>query len=343
MQYLPYSLYPYVIKPLLFAMDAENAHDLIIKTASFLSRPSLVKFCSLEVTPHPVEVMGLTFNNPLGLAAGLDKNAEAIDYFLGLGFSHVEVGTVTPKPQDGNPKPRMFRVRAAEGLINFMGFNNKGLEYLKDNLKKCQHNGIVGVSIGKNETTPLENALLDYLFCMDGIYEYADYIAVNISCPNTKDLIKLQNKEHFSELIGGLKKRQEELHKKYQKYVPLVVKISPDLNDKMLDDLCSVCLVYKIDAIGCTNTTTTRDSIYGMENAAMRGGLSGVPLRNLSNLCLDKVYARLGGKIPIIGVGGINDPVSAREKMARGASLLQLYSALVYKGPMVIKNIVNNL
>ncbi len=343
MSYFPYALYPYVIKPLLFSLDAEMAHDIIIKSASFLSKPVFLKMFSQDTMSTPVKMMGLTFKNPLGLAAGLDKNAEAVDFFLGLGFSHVEVGTVTPKAQSGNTKPRLYRVRSAEGIINFMGFNNKGVENLRDNLKKRKSDGIVGVSIGKNETTPLVNALDDYLFCMDKIYEFADYIAVNISCPNTPDLVKLQDREHLSKLILGLKQRQHELYEKYHKYVPMVVKISPDLTETMLDDICSVCLDYEIDALTCTNTTVSRDSIYGMEYASMKGGLSGVPLRALSNHCLEKVKDRVESRIPIIGVGGIDGPVSAKEKIEKGATLIQIYTSLIYKGPDIIRNIVNNL
>ena len=343
MSYFPYALYPYVIKPLLFSLDAEQAHDIILRMAAFSSNPLCLKIFSQETMPCPVKMMGLTFKNPLGLAAGLDKYAVAVDFFLGLGFSHVEVGTVTPRAQDGNPKPRLYRVRAAEGIINFMGFNNKGVDNLRENLKKRRSEGIVGVSIGKNENTPLEKALDDYLYCMDLIYELADYVAVNISCPNTPDLVKLQNKAHLSELVGSLKNKQKALCEKYHKYVPMVVKISPDLSDSMLDDLCFVCLNYEIDALTCTNTTVSRDSIYGMEFASMQGGLSGVPLRALSNQCLEKVKDRVGNKIPLIGVGGIDSPIAAKEKMEKGASLIQLYTSLIYKGPELVRNIVNSI
>lgn len=343
MQLIPYSLYPTFIRPLLFLMDAEHAHELTIKSASVIAKSPLVKLFAQDVDYRPVEVMGLLFKNPVGLAAGLDKNAEAIDFLGALGFGHIEVGTVTPKPQDGNLKPRMFRIKSAQGIINRMGFNNKGVDYLVNNIKNRKYDGVLGVSIGKNETTPIENALDDYLICMKKVYQYADYIAVNISCPNTKDLTKLQAKEPLMKLIGPLKQEQQKLKAQYQKYVPLVVKISPDLDDAMLETVCQICLELKIDGITCTNTTTTRDTVYGMPHAGEWGGLSGEPLRALSNQTLVKVAAFTKGQIPIIGVGGVSNIVSAREKLSNGASLVQLYSSFVYRGPNVVKNIVSNL
>jgi len=260
-----------------------------------------------------------------------------------LGFGHIEVGTVTPKPQDGNPKPRMFRIRSAEGIINRMGFNNKGVDYLVNNLKKRKFKGIVGVSIGKNETTPLENAADDYLLCMDKVYDYADYIAVNISCPNTPDLTRLQAKEPIESLLSKLKERQLSLKEKSGRYVPLVVKIAPDLDDELLSDVCHTIMDLKADGISCTNTTTSRDNIHGLEHASEWGGLSGVPLREKSNLTLEKVSKITDGAIPLIGIGGVSNAVNANEKFNRGASLIQIYSSLIYRGPAVIRDIVNNI
>lgn len=343
MQLIPYSLYPLVIKPFLFMMDAEKAHDLIIRSAAFLSKAPLKNIFAQQVAFRPVEVMGLIFKNPVGLAAGLDKNGEAIDYFGSLGFGHIEVGTVTPKAQDGNEKPRMFRIVEGSGIINRMGFNNKGVDYLVENLKKRTFDGILGVSIGKNEITPLENAVDDYLICLDKVYQYADYVAVNISCPNTPGLTKLQAKEPLKKILKPLKQQQEKLKEQYGKYVPLVVKMSPDLDDVALESLCKVCLELKIDGLTCTNTTTTRDIVNGMAHAQEWGGLSGQPLRSISNQLLIRAKKLVGDNIPIIGVGGVADPVSAREKLGNGASLVQLYTSLVYRGPYVVKDIVNNI
>ncbi|NLK85848.1 MAG: quinone-dependent dihydroorotate dehydrogenase [Aeromonadales bacterium] len=343
MQFIPYSLYPTFIRPFLFLLDAETAHGVIINSAKFCSKKPLLNLFKQEVSYSPVKVMGLEFKNPVGLAAGLDKNCEAIDFFGALGFGHIEVGTVTPKPQDGNPKPRMFRIRSCQGIINRMGFNNKGVDYLVENLKKRTYKGVLGVSIGKNETTPLENAVDDYLICMDKVYEYADYIAVNISCPNTPDLTKLQAREPLEKLIKTLKEEQSKLQVQYNKYVPLVVKIGPDLTDDMIATVCQLCVELKVDGITCTNTTTRRDVIHGMEHSGEWGGLSGEPLRVIANNTLAKVNENLKGAIPIIGVGGVSNVISAREKINNGASLVQLYSSLVYRGPNVVKNIVNHI
>ena len=338
-----YALYPSLIRPLIFCMDPENAHSLTIKLGALLSNEPLVKLAGQKVASKPVELMGLKFDNPLGLAAGMDKNGDAIDYLGALGFGHLELGTVTPLPQEGNARPRMFRIVQARGLINRMGFNNKGVDYLVTKLQQRHYKGIVGVSIGKNETTPLERAADDYLICMNKVYKYCDYIAVNISCPNTKDLTALQEAEPLIKLIGALKEEQAKLAHQNNKYVPLVVKIAPDLTDVQLDAICQACLSLKIDGMTCTNTTTSRDEIYGLPHASEWGGLSGEPLRQKATQVLSKVHERVKNQIPLIGVGGINGVIAAREKMAAGASLLQLYSAFVYQGPQVIADIIDNL
>lgn len=339
-----YALYPTLVRPIFFAMDPENAHTLTIKMGSLLSKAPLCCWMGQKVMEKPVEVMGLKFSNPLGLAAGMDKNGDAIDYLGALGFGHLELGTVTPKPQEGNAKPRMFRVKTARGLINRMGFNNKGVDYLVENLKKRHYKGIVGVSIGKNETTPIEDAASDYLTCMQKVYAHCDYIAVNVSCPNTKDLTALQDSEPLVKLLSTLKEEQKTLMAKHNnRYVPLVVKIAPDLTDAQIEAICKACLDLKIDGLTCTNTTTSRDEIHGLEHASEWGGLSGEPLRERATKVLAKVNSIIKGQIPLIGVGGINGVVAAREKMSHGANLIQLYSAFVYQGPCVIKDIVNNL
>lgn len=337
-----YGLYPSLVRPLIFCLDPENAHSLTIKLGSVLGKEPLIKLFSQQVAAKPVEVMGLKFNNPLGLAAGMDKNGDAIDYLGALGFGHLELGTVTPKAQKGNPRPRMFRIKSASGIINRMGFNNAGVDYLVKNLQQRHYQGIVGVSIGKNETTPLDNAVDDYLICMNKVYNHCDYIAINISCPNTKDLTALQEAEPLVKLISRLKEEQGKLAAG-GRYVPLVVKIAPDLTTTQLEAICDACLRLKIDGITATNTTTSRDAIYGLPHASEWGGLSGEPLRARATEVLAQVHAQVGDRIPLIGVGGVNGIIAAREKMAAGASLLQLYSAFVYQGPAVIKDIVDNL
>ncbi len=340
-----YGLYPSLVRPLIFCLDPENAHSLTIKLGSLLGKEPLIKLFSQQVADKPVEVMGLKFNNPLGLAAGMDKNGDAIDYLGALGFGHLELGTVTPKPQKGNAKPRMFRIKAAQGLINRMGFNNAGVDHLVKNLQQRHYQGIVGVSIGKNEFTSLEHAVDDYLICMNKVYNYCDYIAINISCPNTKDLTALQEAEPLVKLLERLKAEQGKLAASGSagRYVPLVVKIAPDLSPVQLEAICDTCLRLKIDGISATNTTTSRDVIYGLPHASEWGGLSGEPLRALATKTLCRVHEMVGDKIPLIGVGGINGIIAAREKLDAGASLLQLYSAFVYQGPAVIKDIVDNL
>lgn len=338
-----YSLYPSLIRPLIFCLDAETAHSLTIKAGKFLSNEPLKALFSQKVEDRPVEFMGLEFKNPLGLAAGMDKNGDAIDYLGSLGFGHLELGTVTPRPQPGNEKPRMFRVLEAKGIINRMGFNNKGVDYLVANLIKRTYKGVVGVSIGKNETTPLERASDDYLLCMDKVYNYCDYIAVNISCPNTPGLTALQDAEPLKLLLTDLKTKQDDMFKKMGRYVPLVVKIAPDLKDDNLSAVCKVCTDLEIDGMNCTNTTVSRDVIHGMTHAREWGGLSGEPLREMSTKVLVKVSELTNGKMPLIGCGGVSDVISAREKVKAGATLIQLYSGFVYEGPAVIKEIVENL
>ncbi|HIV14610.1 MAG TPA: quinone-dependent dihydroorotate dehydrogenase [Candidatus Avisuccinivibrio pullicola] len=338
-----YALYPYLIRPFVFMLDPEDAHTMTIKAGRMLSSPLLRPFFGQSVPDRPVEVMGLKFRHPLGLAAGMDKNGDCIDYLGGLGFSHLELGTVTPRAQEGNPRPRMFRVKEARGLINRMGFNNKGVDYLTVNLTRRTYKGIIGVSIGKNETTPLENAADDYLYCMRKVYAHCDYIAVNVSCPNTPGLTALQEAEPLVALIRTLKEEQKSLSRNTGRYVPLVVKISPDLTPVQLEAVCDACVRLSVDGMSCTNTTTDREVIHGLPHAGEWGGLSGEPLKQRSTEVLKKVAEYTAGKLPLIGIGGISGAVSAREKLNAGASLLQLYSAFVYQGPSIIGKVVSNL
>ncbi len=327
----------------LFKLDPEVAHELTIKQLSLLGGTPLDIFFRQKLPSRPVEVMGLRFDNPVGLAAGLDKDGEAIDALGAMGFGFIEVGTVTPRPQPGNDKPRLFRVIPAEGIINRMGFNNKGVDHLIEQVKKSNYQGILGINIGKNKDTPLENGKDDYLLCMDKVYPYAGYIAVNISSPNTPGLRQLQFGTALDELLAALKQRQLELAEQHGKYVPLAVKIAPDLSAEELEQVANSLLNNKIDGVIATNTTLDREMIFDMPHAAETGGLSGRPLQAKSTALIRDLAAHLKGAIPIIGVGGIDSALAAREKMEAGASLVQIYSGFIYKGPPLIRDIVENI
>lgn len=326
-----------------FKLDAEKAHDLAIQNFKRFTGTPLDLFYRQHLPNRPVECMGLTFKNPVGLAAGLDKNGECIEAFGAMGFGFVEVGTVTPRPQPGNDKPRLFRLIPAEGIINRMGFNNKGVDVLVENVKKAKYDGIIGINIGKNKDTPIENGVDDYLICMDKVYDFAGYIAVNISSPNTPGLRTLQYGEALDELLAALKAKQSELAEKHDKYVPLALKIAPDLSDDELRQICQSLLKNKIDGVIATNTTLDRSLVEGMKFALETGGLSGRPLTSRSTEVIKCLYQELGEEIPIIGVGGIDDYVSAKEKLMAGAKLVQVYSGFIYKGPGLVRDIVTNL
>ena len=326
-----------------FKLDAEKAHDLAIQNFKRFTGTPLDLFYRQHLPNRPVECMGLTFKNPVGLAAGLDKNGECIEAFGAMGFGFVEVGTVTPRPQPGNDKPRLFRLIPAEGIINRMGFNNKGVDVLVENVKKAKYDGIIGINIGKNKDTPIENGVDDYLICMDKVYDCAGYIAVNISSPNTPGLRTLKYGEALDELLAALKAKQTELAKQYDKYVPLALKIAPDLSDDELRQICQSLLKNNIDGVIATNTTLDRSLVEGMKFATETGGLSGRPLTARSTEVIKCLYQELGEQIPIIGVGGIDDYVSAKEKLMAGAKLVQVYSGFIYKGPGLVRDIVTNL
>ena len=326
-----------------FQLDAEKAHDLAIQNFKRFTGTPLDLFYRQQLPHRPVECMGLTFRNPVGLAAGLDKNGECIEAFDAMGFGFVEVGTVTPRPQSGNDKPRLFRLVNAEGIINRMGFNNEGVDYLIENVKKAKYSCILGINIGKNKDTPIEKGVEDYLICMDKVYEYAGYIAVNISSPNTPGLRSLQYGEALDELLSSLKYKQEELAEKYSKYVPLTLKIAPDLTDEEIKQICQSLIKNKIDGVIATNTTLDRSIVEGMKYANEAGGLSGRPLQSRSNEVVRLLHQELQGDIPIIGVGGIDSFVAAKEKMMAGANLVQVYSGFIYHGPGLVRDIVKNL
>lgn len=335
-----------LIRKALFSLDAENAHNLTIKLLKIVGNSPLNPLIkSVLACPHGSEknVMGIKFKNPIGLAAGADKNGEAINGFGAMGFGFIEVGTVTPLAQDGNPKPRQFRLIEAEGIINRNGFNNYGIDYLIENVKKTQYEGVIGINIGKNKITPIEKGKDDYIYCLNKAYNYADYITVNISSPNTPDLRQLQYGEALDDLLGAVKNRQKILAEQYNKYVPIAVKIAPDLTESELVEIADCLRRYQMDGVIATNTTISRDNVTGIKNADQSGGLSGKPLQNKSTEIIRRLHQELKGEIPIIGSGGIDGLQNAQEKIEAGAELLQVYSGLIYHGPTLIKRLVEGI
>ena len=326
-----------------FQLDPEQAHELAIQNFKRFQGTPFDLFYRQTLPLRQVECMGITFKNPVGLAAGLDKNGECIDAFGSMGFGHIEVGTVTPRPQPGNDKPRLFRLLEAEGLINRMGFNNDGVDALVENVKKATYDGVIGINIGKNKDTPIEKGSDDYLICMEKTYEHAGYIAVNISSPNTPGLRTLQYGEALDQLLCELKSKQSELEAKHGKYVPLALKIAPDLSDEELVQICDSLVRHKVDGVIATNTTLDRTIVKGMKHAEETGGLSGRPVQLRSTEVIRRVHQELGDQLPIIGVGGIDSFVAAKEKMLAGAQLVQIYSGFIYHGPGLIRDIVKNL
>ncbi|MBN6067261.1 quinone-dependent dihydroorotate dehydrogenase [Aggregatibacter actinomycetemcomitans] len=332
-----------LIRKGIFALDAENAHNLAIKTLALAAYPPLhflLKQLLNCPSGTPKTVMGIEFKNPIGLAAGADKNGEAIDGFGAMGFGFIEVGTVTPLAQEGNAKPRQFRLIEAEGIINRNGFNNYGIDHLIENVKKAKYDGVLGINIGKNKLTPLEQGKDDYLICLNKAYNYAGYITVNISSPNTPDLRQLQYGDYFDDLLQSIKSRQQALAAQYQKYVPIAVKIAPDLTEEELVQIADTLLRHKMDGVIATNTTISRDNVTNLKNAEQRGGLSGKPLQHKSTAIIARLHRELKGQIPIIGSGGIDGVQNAQEKIRAGAALLQVYSGLIYHGPKLVKALV---
>ncbi|QYJ76919.1 MULTISPECIES: quinone-dependent dihydroorotate dehydrogenase [Shewanella] len=329
-----------IAQSIMFQMDPERAHNLAIGSLKRTANTPMTAFYAQCIAHKPVTCMGITFPNPVGLAAGLDKDGEAIDAFHAMGFGHVEVGTVTPRPQPGNDLPRLFRLKPAKGIINRMGFNNKGVDNLVANLKAKKTDILVGVNIGKNKDTPVEEGKNDYLICMDKVYPHAAYIAVNISSPNTPGLRTLQYGDLLDDLLSSLKAKQTELAQLHGKYVPIALKIAPDLTDEEIASIAESLIKNKFDAAIATNTTLSRDGVSGLANANETGGLSGKPLTELSTKVIKKLATELKGEIPIIGVGGINSSQDALAKFDAGATLVQIYSGFIYQGPKLIKDIV---
>ena len=326
-----------LLKPLLFQLDAERAHHVTLDGLNAANRLGLLALMPKPGKCRAHRVMGLDFPNPVGLAAGLDKNGAYIDALAALGFGFIEVGTVTPRPQPGNPQPRLFRVPEAQGIINRFGFNNAGVDALVENVKNARYDGILGINIGKNFDTPNERAVDDYLICLRKVYEHASYVTVNISSPNTKNLRQLQEKDALEHLLSSLKAEQGVLAARHGRYVPIVLKIAPDLMAEQVVEIAALLRQHRFDGVIATNTTLSREGVEGLSNAAETGGLSGAPVRDKSTAVIRHLAAALQGEMPIIGVGGILSGEDAQEKIDAGASLVQLYSGLIYRGPALVR------
>ena len=336
MAFVPYAL----TRPFLFGLDPERAHELTLDAIASLQRTPLQCLWSQARVSDPVTVAGLRFPNRIGLAAGLDKNGRCIDGLGAMGFGFIEVGTVTPKGQPGNPKPRMFRLPEADALINRLGFNNEGLPAFLANVQQARQfraqGGILGLNIGKNAATPIEDAASDYLLGLEGVYPHADYITVNISSPNTKNLRALQSDEALDALLGSLQARKAQLAQQLKRQVPMFVKIAPDLDDAQVKVIAATLRSNGIDGVIATNTTISREAVKGLPHADETGGLSGKPVFEASNRVIAMLRAELGSAYPIIGVGGVMSGADAQAKRQAGADLVQIYTGLIYKGPALV-------
>ncbi|WP_223668427.1 quinone-dependent dihydroorotate dehydrogenase [Kangiella shandongensis] len=328
-----------LLRSILFQLDAERSHHLSLNSLKLAEKLKLTGMLAKPAVQDPVEVMGVKFPNRVGLAAGLDKNGEYVDALAKMGFGFIEVGTVTPRPQPGNPKPRLFRIKEAEAIINRMGFNNDGVEQLLENVASAKFDGVLGINIGKNFDTPVEKAVDDYLIGMEKIYSRADYMVVNISSPNTPGLRDLQFGDTLKDLLDNLKKKQQQLHQEHKTYKPLAIKIAPDLSSDNIEELANTFTQFEMDGVIATNTTFDRSQVEGMKNADEQGGLSGKPLSSQSNKVIKRLVDAMDDKIPVIGVGGINDAESALEKLEAGARLVQIYSGFIYHGPQLVHDI----
>lgn len=332
-----------LIRPALFALPAETAHALALKGLNLGQRLGINSLLFKPAVADPCTVMGLTFPNRVGLAAGLDKNGEFVDALASFGFGFIEVGTTTPRPQPGNPKPRMFRVPEASAVINRLGFNNEGADKLLSNVRQRKFKGILGINIGKNFDTPVENALSDYAFNLHKVYPYADYIAVNISSPNTPNLRQLQQGDALDHLLEGLKELQGNLVKAHNRYVPLAVKIAPDLTELEIENIAQQLLHHQIDGVIATNTTISRESVAHLALAKEIGGLSGAPVFTRSTEVVRQLKQHLQDNIPIIAVGGILSGADAVAKLEAGASLVQVYTGLVYRGGELVHEVAKSV
>ncbi|MCX7141960.1 MAG: quinone-dependent dihydroorotate dehydrogenase [Proteobacteria bacterium] len=335
-------------RPFLFGMDPETAHNFALASLKLIERSGMAHVLASSGLAgsgpaRAVKVMGLDFPNALGLAAGLDKNGEYIDALAAMGFGFIEIGTVTPRPQPGNPKPRMFRLPEAQALINRLGFNNHGVEHLLANVARTRYRGVLGINIGKNFDTPIARAADDYEVCLAKVYPHASYVTVNVSSPNTKDLRQLQGAGELGALAGKLKTEQLRLADTHGRYVPIALKIAPDLDDAQPAAIAACLVKHKIDGVIATNTTISREAVKGLRHAEETGGLSGAPLRDASTELIRKLARLLDGELPIIGVGGVMSADDALAKLAAGASLVQIYTGFIYRGPDLIGEILRAL
>lgn len=329
-----------VARQILFSLPTETSHHLSLSAIDWGYRLGITR-CLLPRPEVPVKLFGLTFRNPVGLAAGLDKNGDYIDALGALGFGFIEVGTVTPRPQPGNPKPRLFRLPQQRAIINRMGFNNKGVDHLVARVKRARYDGVLGINIGKNFDTPVENALGDYLVCLEKVYPHADYVVINISSPNTQGLRSLQYGESLDGLLGGMKQAQQRLAQQHAKSVPLLVKIAPDLEPEEITQIAEQFKKHQIDGVIATNTTLSRVGVEHLPHGDEQGGLSGAPVFEKSTEVLRQLCDALGGAMPVIGVGGILEAEHALAKQQAGAALVQIYSGFIYQGPRLIADCVN--
>jgi len=331
------------VRPLLFALDPETAHRLSLKSLDVLTRLGAASLAASPAPRMPVRVMGLDFPNPVGLAAGLDKDGEHIDALAALGFGFIEVGAVTPRPQSGNPKPRLFRLPKAEALINRLGFNSRGIDVLVENIRRSPYRGVLGVNIGRNFDTRNERAPDDYVACLRKVYERVSFVTANISSPNTKDLRALQGPDGLDALLVALAAERDRLAKQHGRRVPLAVKVAPDLDESGIETIADRVVARGIDAVIATNTTVSREGVEHLRASREQGGLSGAPLKTRATAMVAKLRRLLPASVAIIGVGGIASAADAREKLDAGANLVQLYTALVYRGPGLVGEIVRGL
>jgi dihydroorotate dehydrogenase len=330
-------------RPLLFALDPETAHEFALPSFRLLHRCGIAGLPGRALPGPRVRAMGIEFPNPVGLAAGLDKNAQYVEALAAFGFGFLEVGTVTPRPQPGNPRPRLFRIPEREAIINRMGFNNVGVERFVENLRRARFDGILGVNIGKNFDTPIERAVDDYLACLDRVHPHASYVTINISSPNTKNLRQLQQAGELAGLLAPIVRRRDRLADDTGRRVPLALKIAPDLDGSQIAAIARLAVESGVDAVIATNTTVSRTGVEGLPHAEEAGGLSGAPLRAASTAVIRALAGELRGRLPIIGVGGVSSAADAREKLDAGATLVQVYTGLVYRGPGLVREIVDGL
>lgn len=327
----------------MFMADAEKSHHFALGSMKLLQHTPMALLWTQQIAAKPVTIAGIQFDNPVGLAAGLDKNGECIDAFGQMGFGFIEVGTVTPRPQPGNDKPRLFRLLEANAIINRMGFNNKGVDYLVENVKRARYKGVLGINIGKNKDTPNEQGKDDYVACMRKVYAHASYITVNISSPNTPGLRDLQFGEALDDLLQSVKNEQLDLQARFDKYVPIFVKIAPDMDAVAVEQVADTLLRTKMDGAIATNTTLDKSTVAHLRHGSEMGGLSGQPVRHKSTEVIAQLRQAVGRDFPIIGVGGIDSAEAAQEKLAAGANLVQVYTGFIYQGPALVKTIIDSL